>query len=82
MSRGLACVAGPLFETNVGALEQCDLVVASLNGITSDDGTAWEVGYAAARRTRIMGVHTDWRRRFDDEVVNLMLECSMKTIVP
>ena len=70
-----------IFETNVGALERCDLVVASLNGITTDDGTAWEIGYAAARGTRLMGIHTDWRRRFDDEVVNLMLACSMETIV-
>lgn len=70
-----------IFDNNVAAIDRCDLVVASLNGVTTDDGTAWEVGYAAALDTRIIGIHTDWRRRFDDEVVNLMIECSADTIV-
>ena len=70
-----------IFDNNVAAIDRCDLVVASLNGITTDDGTAWEVGYAAAKDLRIIGLHTDWRRRFDDEVVNLMLECSTERIV-
>jgi len=70
-----------IYDNNVGAIDRCDLVVASLNGITTDDGTAWEIGYAAARDKRMIGIHTDWRRRFDDEVVNLMLECSLDTIV-
>jgi nucleoside 2-deoxyribosyltransferase len=69
-----------IFDTNVGAIDRCDVLVASLNGITTDDGTAWEIGYAAARGIRLIGIHTDWRRRFDDEVVNLMIECSMETI--
>lgn len=70
-----------IFDNNVGAIDRCDLVVASLNGVTTDDGTAWEVGYAAAKEKRIIGLHTDWRRRFDDEVVNLMLECSVERLV-
>ena len=39
------------------------------------------VGYAAARDTPMIGLHTDWRRRFDDEVVNLMIQCSLDAIV-
>ncbi len=70
-----------IFETNEAAIDRCDLVVANLNGITTDDGTAWEVGYAYARGKPIIGLHTDWRRRFDDEVVNLMLECSIDLLV-
>ncbi|MEM7140621.1 MAG: nucleoside 2-deoxyribosyltransferase [Actinomycetota bacterium] len=69
-----------IFDNNVDAIDRSGLVVASLNGVTTDDGTAWEVGYAAARGTRIIGLHTDWRRRFDDEVVNLMIECSVERI--
>ena len=41
------------------------------------DGTAWEVGYAYARGKTIIGLHTDWRMRFEHEVVNLMLEYSI-----
>jgi len=70
-----------IFHNNVRAIDEADLIVASLNGITTDDGTAWEIGYAAARQTRMIGIHTDWRRRFADEVVNLMIECSMNKIV-
>lgn len=70
-----------IYENNVSAIDRCDLVVASLNGLTTDDGTAWEVGYAAAKGVRVVGIHTDWRRRFDDEIVNLMIECSLERIV-
>ena len=56
-------------------------MVASLNGLTTDDGTAWEIGYAHARGVPVIGLHTDWRRRFDDQVVNLMLECSIEQVV-
>lgn len=70
-----------IYDNNVDAIERCDLVVASLNGVTTDDGTAWEIGYAVARGAPVVGVHTDWRRRFDHEVVNLMLECSAERIV-
>ncbi len=70
-----------IYRNNVDAIDRCDLVVASLNGLTTDDGTAWELGYAFARDKTLIGLHTDWRRRFDDEVVNLMLERSMDSIV-
>ncbi len=70
-----------IFERNRAALDRCDLVVASLNGLTTDDGTAWEIGYAHARGVPVIGLHTDWRRRFDDQVVNLMLECSIEQVV-
>ena len=69
-----------IFENNRDAIDRCDLVVASLNGITTDDGTAWEVGYAAGIGRPVIGLHTDWRRRFDDEVVNLMIEHSAECI--
>ena len=67
-----------IFENNRAAIDECDLVVASLNGITTDDGTAWEVGYAHARDKPVYGLHTDWRARFDTEVVNLMIERSVR----
>lgn len=70
-----------IFRNDVDGLDRSDLVVASLNGITTDDGTAWEIGYAIGTGKRVIGLHTDWRRRFDDEIVNLMIECSVETIV-
>ena len=31
-----------IFRNDRDAIDRCDLVVANLNGITTDDGTAWE----------------------------------------
>lgn len=70
-----------IFDNDRRGVDECDVVVASLNGIITDDGTAWELGYAFARGKHLIGLHTDWRQRFPDEVVNLMLECSLDQMV-
>ena len=70
-----------IFENDKRGIDQCDVLVANLNGITTDDGTAWELGYAYATGKYLIGLHTDWRQRFDHEVVNLMLECSLHQLV-
>jgi nucleoside 2-deoxyribosyltransferase len=70
-----------IFAMNRAALDNCSMVVASLNGVITDDGTAWEIGYAYALGRRIIGVHTDWRLRFPSEVVNLMVERSLTQLV-
>lgn len=70
-----------IFDNDRGAIDDCDIVVANLNGIITDDGTAWELGYAFAKGKYLVGLHTDWRRRFDHEVVNLMMECSLDRLV-
>ena len=70
-----------IFENDKRGIDECDVVVASLNGLTTDDGTAWELGYAYATGKHLIGLHTDWRQRFSHEVVNLMLECSLHQMV-
>ena len=70
-----------IFDNDRRGIDECDVVVANLNGIITDDGTAWELGYASAKGKHLIGLHTDWRRRFDHEVVNLMLECSLHQLV-
>ena len=70
-----------IFANDRAAIDRCALMVASLNGVITDDGTAWEIGYAFARGVPIIGLHTDWRRRFEHEVVNLMIECSVDRVV-
>lgn len=66
-----------IFENDKRAIDECDVVVANLNGLTTDDGTAWELGYAYANQKYLIGLHTDWRARFEHEVVNLMIETSL-----
>lgn len=70
-----------IFENDKRGIDECDVVVASLNGVATDDGTAWELGYAYANGKYLIGLYTDWRTRFTHEVVNLMMECSMHRMV-
>lgn len=70
-----------IFENDKRGIDECDVVVANLNGVITDDGTAWELGYAYAKGKFIIGLHTDWRKRFEHEVVNLMMECSLDRLV-
>jgi len=70
-----------IFANDRQGIDDATIVVANLNGVTTDDGTAWEIGYAYARNKTLIGLHTDWRSRFPDEVVNLMIECSLDHLV-
>ena len=63
------------FNKDVVELEKADLVVAVLNGIEVDSGTAWEMGYAYARAKRLIGYVRDSRRydpvqQFNPMVIN------------
>ena len=70
-----------IFANDKNGIDTADIVVANLNGLTTDDGTAWEMGYAFANGKYIIGLHTDWRARFEHEVVNLMIQCSVNVLV-
>jgi nucleoside 2-deoxyribosyltransferase len=72
-----------IYENDRSAIDRCDIVVANLNGITTDDGTAWELGYAYALGKYSIGWFSDWRGRFHNpnEVVNLMIQCSLNELV-
>ncbi len=65
---------GRIFEYNLKALEECDIVIAIIDGADADSGTAWEIGYAYAVKKRIIMLRTDFRRVGNNEKVNLMLE--------
>lgn len=70
-----------IFREDRDAVDGSDIVIANLNGITIDDGTAWEIGYAYARGKHIVGIYTDWRLSFKYQTVNLMIECSLNKLV-
>jgi nucleoside 2-deoxyribosyltransferase/predicted secreted protein len=65
-----------IFEKNLAALREADLVVAVIEGADADSGTAWEIGYAYARGIPVIALRTDFRTVGADERVNLMLEFS------
>ncbi|MEK6852789.1 MAG: nucleoside 2-deoxyribosyltransferase [Nanoarchaeota archaeon] len=47
------------FKEDVNALKKCNLVVASLNGWRIGAGTSWELGYAYAKKKKVIGIKTD-----------------------
>jgi len=70
-----------IFAEDVAAIDEADVIIANLNGITTDDGTAWELGYAYAKGKHLVGVYTDWRLQFEHQTVNLMIQCSLHKLV-
>lgn len=70
-----------IYENDKNAIDRCDVIIANLNGLTTDDGTAWELGYGFALGKYEIGMRTDWRERFENEVVNLMIESSVDELV-
>jgi len=72
---GLLCNdnADEVFETDIRALNKASLVVASLNGVDVDSGTAFELGYGFAKGKKLFGLHTDSRVFTPSSEVNLMM---------
>ncbi len=69
-----------IFEENLNALRETDIVVAIIDGADADSGTAWEMGYASALGKRIIALRTDFRQVGHHERVNLMLEQSSTVV--
>jgi nucleoside 2-deoxyribosyltransferase len=67
-----------LFESDMQALEACDVIVALLTGADHDSGTCGELGYAYARGKPCFGI-TDDRRSMNNLIWGLCDEG--KTIV-
>ena len=62
--------------SNRGALDRADGMLAVLDGVDVDSGTAAEIGYAFARGKLIIGYRGDFRLSADNEgsTVNLQVE--------
>lgn len=67
---------GWLFKNDIEALNNCDVVVAYLDGRVPDEGTCFEMGYAYAQGKPVYAVLTD-SRSFMDGHLNVMLEQSV-----
>ena len=63
-------------ERNAGAIKSSDGIVAILDGVDIDSGTASEVGYAFGLGKKIVGYRGDFRLSSDNEgsIVNLQVE--------
>ena len=70
-----------IFTGDLEHLQKADVVIANLNGMTTDAGTAWEIGYAYARGKHIIGVYTDERMHVKNSEINLMIANSLHILV-
>lgn len=68
-----------IFKKCLEGVNTSDIVVAVLDGVDVDSGTAWEIGYAYARGKPVIGLRTDFRT-LSDGIVNLMVEMSIVSL--
>jgi nucleoside 2-deoxyribosyltransferase len=69
-----------MFRHALQSVEQCDVVVAVLDGPDADSGTCVEIGYAKARGKPVVGLRTDLRPS-EDAGLNLMVARSCTSMV-
>ena len=64
-----------LGKKNAESIQACDAVIAVLDGVDVDSGTAAEIGFAYALGKWIAGLRTDFRQTGENEaaVVNLQV---------
>jgi nucleoside 2-deoxyribosyltransferase len=72
----LAAINTELGRSNAEAIRNADGVVAILDGVDVDSGTAAEIGYAYGLGKRIYGLRTDFRLAGDNSgaIVNLQVQ--------
>ena len=72
-----------IFDSNMQALDNSDLVVAILDGPDVDSGTAWEIGYSYSKNIPVIGIRTDLRNAGENghSKVNLMIYHVVKEFV-
>lgn len=66
-----------IFNGDIKALKESDVVVAVLDGIEIESGVAFEIGYAHCLGKPIIGLKTDYRTFSKIEEINLILEVPM-----
>lgn len=73
-----------IFDRCRKALDGSDIVVALLDGPQTDDGTAWETGYAHARGMPVFGLRTDTRNAGETRTskLNSMIEQCLSGLAP
>ena len=69
-----------IYDSDILALKNSDVIVAVLDGAEVDAGVAYEMGYATALGKPIVGLKTDYRTFSGMEEVNLMLAVSVSAL--
>lgn len=61
-----------IYDKNIENLNNCDIMIAILDGKDVDSGTAFEIGYFESQNKLVMGLLTD-KRSYEDGNLNLKL---------
>lgn len=69
-----------IFNACVSKINECDVLLAIVDGPDADSGTCFEVGYAYAKGIPIIAVRTDFRAS-EEMGVNLMISRSAAEVV-
>ncbi|MEH6471966.1 MAG: nucleoside 2-deoxyribosyltransferase [Halopseudomonas sp.] len=74
--KALAELNHEIGRINAEAIDACDWVIANLDGVDVDSGTAAEIGYGFAKGKKIFGYRGDFRLSCDNlgSSVNLQVE--------
>lgn len=64
----------------IGGFKNCKLVIASLDGLHVGAGTAWELGYAYAKKIPCIGIKTDESIEEALEYLSAILIASMPIV--
>jgi len=78
--KGTAEEKKAIFEGDLKALANSDVVLAVLDGLDVDSGVAFELGFAHALQKPMFGLKTDYRAFSRIEDVNLMIEAPLKAL--
>lgn len=71
---------GTLFRMCVNGIDRSDAVLAIVDGVEVDSGTAWEMGYSYAKKKPVIGLRTDFRPGAEHGL-NIMLSRSCRHLV-
>lgn len=73
-TKTLHSISTKIAERNASNIRECEMMLAVLDGVDVDSGTASEIGYAFALGKRIYGIRTDFRRAGENDGVCVNLQ--------
>ena len=69
-----------IFKKDFSGLDKCDILVAVLNGLELDSGTAWEIGYAYAKDIPVVALVEDKKTIDKDFRICVMCHNSVEMV--
>lgn len=80
LTRDLESAHRVIFEYDIDLIRSCDLFVICLDGLSVDEGAAFELGYAFQLGKQCVGILTDWRKKGAGAWKNPMLMVPLTSV--